>query len=148
MLPFVLGLVLKTNTNTQIPLLFPVENKLGDSLFSLEEPTGGLGMLNTRQSSSGWDPAQAGSLIMQQPTASWTASWGCPPYLGVGRSSVLGVQVQGFVPAALTDQLCCIQSHVLVQDLIALQKTHGKQQHEAQELGGDGFSHVCTTPHT
>lgn len=61
---------------------------------------------------------------------------------------MLGVQVQGFVPAALTDQVCCIQSHVLVQDLIALEKTQGKQQHEAHKLGGDGFSPVCTAPHT
>lgn len=74
-----------------------------------------------------------------------------PAHLGAGRCSVLHVQAQGFVPAALTDQLCRIQSHVLVQDWIALQKTW-KAQHETQELKSchlEGMeSAVCAQLHT
>lgn len=44
-------------------------------------------------------------------------------YLWVGRCPVLDVQAQGFGPAALTDQVCCIQSNVLVQHFIALEGT-------------------------
>lgn len=65
---------------------------------------------------------------------------------------MVDVQVQGFIPAALPDQVCCIQSDVLVQDFIALEKTHGKQHHRTHELktchlvGMD--SAVCAQPHT
>lgn len=35
---------------------------------------------------------------------------------------MLYIQAQGFVPAALPDEVGCIQSHILVQDFIVLEK--------------------------
>lgn len=58
---------------------------------------------------------------MQQITLGQPSSGFC--YLWVGRCPMVDVQAQGFVPAALTDQVCCIQSNVLVQDFIALEET-------------------------
>lgn len=37
------------------------------------------------------------------------------------------IQAQGFVPAALPDEVACIESYILVQDFIVLEKIHRKQ---------------------
>lgn len=57
----------------------------------------------------------------------------CLPYLWVGRYPVVHVQAQGFVPAALPDEVGCVQSYVLVQNLVVLERAHRKQQHETHE---------------
>lgn len=44
------------------------------------------------------------------------------------------IQAQAFVPAALPDEVGCIQSYILVQDLIVLEKAHRKQYHESHEM--------------
>lgn len=40
---------------------------------------------------------------------------------------MVDIQAQGFVPTALPDEVGCIQSYILVQDFIVLEKTHRKQ---------------------
>lgn len=40
---------------------------------------------------------------------------------------MVDIQAQGFVPAALPDEVGCIQSYILVQDFIVLEKEHRKQ---------------------
>lgn len=52
----------------------------------------------------------------------------CLHYLRVDRGSMLHIQAQGFVPAALPDQVGCIQSYILVQDFIVLKKAHRKHK--------------------
>lgn len=37
------------------------------------------------------------------------------------------IQAQGFVPAALPDEVGCKESYILVQDLIVLEKAHRKR---------------------
>lgn len=129
-IPFVLNLVFKvfkTSTNIQLPLLFPVQNLPGDFL----QPSG---RIHCRAGHAEYQaiPVLAGSLTHAADHS--TLGQLTPHYLWVGRCSVVDVQAQGFLPAALTDQVCCIQSDVLVQDFIALEKTCGKQQHETHEL--------------
>lgn len=46
----------------------------------------------------------------------------------------MDIQAQGFVPAALADEVGCIQSYVLVQDFIVLEDAHREQQHESREV--------------
>lgn len=58
--------------------------------------------------------------------ATRTGMLGCLHYLWVDRGSMLYIQAQGFVPAALPDEVSCIQSYILVQDFIVLQKAHRK----------------------
>lgn len=40
---------------------------------------------------------------------------------------MVDIQAQGFVRTALPDEVSCIQSYILVQDFIVLEKAHRKQ---------------------
>lgn len=70
MIPFVLNLVLKTNTNTQLPLLLPMENMMGDFL----QPSG---RIHCRAGHAEHEaiPVQAGSLTGARAQPSSPGGW-------------------------------------------------------------------------
>ena len=51
----------------------------------------------------------------------------CVQYLGVGRSSVLYVELQSLQSLSLLDEVCGVQSDVLMEDLKVLTKTRQGQ---------------------
>lgn len=63
---------------------------------------------------------------------------------------MVDIETQGFVPAALSDEVGRIQSHILVQDFVVLEKAQRKQKCEIHEVNPchllEVVPDVCTTP--
>lgn len=64
------------------------------------------------------------------------SSPGASRYLWVSRGSMLHIQGQCLGIATLSDQMSCIQSHVLVQNLVVLSRGWRKN------MGKDGISRL------